>query len=122
VVQFGEKRQSTCYSNLHHYPKAHCVDLLAHLIYLDYSFPRLIATFTQSFSKKMDRKRLLIYGGITVVLAALVYLQFRTWKNFDWPIFWTEWKHISPTCILAAVAFIYVSYYLRALRWKIFLR
>jgi glycosyltransferase 2 family protein len=70
----------------------------------------------------MDRKRLLIYGGITVVLAALVYLQFRTWKNFDWPVFWTEWKHISPGCILAAVAFIYVSYYLRALRWKIFLR
>ena len=35
----------------------------------------------------MDRKRFLIYGVIIVVLGALVYLQFRTWKNFDWASF-----------------------------------
>lgn len=70
----------------------------------------------------MDKKRLSIYAVVTVILAALVYLQFRTWKNFDWPTFWAQWRHIRPGDILAAVAFIYVSYFLRAWRWKIFLQ
>jgi hypothetical protein len=72
-------------------------------------------------SRQMNRKRLLIYSVVTIVLAALVYLQFRTWRNFDWAAFWAQWRHISPAEILFAVAFIYVSYFLRALRWKIFL-
>lgn len=70
----------------------------------------------------MDKKRILIYAVIVTVLAVLVYLQFRTWRNFDWPTFWTQWRHIDPLRILAAVALIYFSYYLRALRWKIFLK
>jgi glycosyltransferase 2 family protein len=69
----------------------------------------------------MDRKRLLIYAGVTAVLAALVYLQFRTWKNFDWNTFWTQWRHINPADIVAAIALIYFSYFLRAARWKFFL-
>jgi uncharacterized protein (TIRG00374 family) len=69
----------------------------------------------------MDRKRLLIYTIIAAVLAVLIYLQFRTWRNFDWPTFWSEWRTIDPLRIVFAIVLIYVSYYLRALRWKIFL-
>jgi uncharacterized protein (TIRG00374 family) len=59
---------------------------------------------------------------VAAILAALVYLQFRTWKNFDWPTFWLQWSQLSLLHILAAIGLIYFSYFLRALRWKIFLR
>ncbi|HXM23902.1 MAG TPA: lysylphosphatidylglycerol synthase transmembrane domain-containing protein [Terriglobales bacterium] len=70
----------------------------------------------------MSKKRILVYAVVTAILVALIYMQFRTWKNFDWPTFWGQWRQISPRHILQAVALIYVSYFLRALRWKIFLR
>jgi uncharacterized protein (TIRG00374 family) len=70
----------------------------------------------------MSKKRILAYAVVTAILAALIYMQFRTWKNFDWPTFWGQWKQISPLHILQAIVLIYISYFLRALRWKIFLR
>jgi glycosyltransferase 2 family protein len=70
----------------------------------------------------MRKKKILAYVVLAALLATLVYLQFRTWKNFDWPTFWGELEQISPRHILAAIGLIYISYFLRALRWKIFLR
>jgi len=70
----------------------------------------------------MNKKRILVYGLVFVVLAVLVYFQFRTWKNFDWQTFWADWKLLRPRNILACIGLIYGSYGLRALRWKIFLR
>jgi predicted membrane chloride channel (bestrophin family) len=51
----------------------------------------------------MDRKRLLVSSAVLIVLAVLVYLQFRTWKNFDWARFFEyrpEWHHIVHGIIL----------------------
>jgi len=70
----------------------------------------------------MKNKQFLIYGLVLAVLAVLMYLQFRTWRNFDWPTFWSHWKHINPLNIFFAVALIYITYFLRAWRWAIFLR
>jgi uncharacterized protein (TIRG00374 family) len=70
----------------------------------------------------MNKKRILVYGLVLAVLAVLVYFQFRTWKHFDWATFWLEWRMLQPLHILAAAGLIYGSYFLRALRWKIFLR
>ncbi len=70
----------------------------------------------------MDRKRILITGGILVVLACLVYLQFRHWRTFDWTTFWGETEQMRPWHIAHAVSLIYVAYVFRAIRWKIFLR
>ncbi len=70
----------------------------------------------------MGQKRYLAYAVVAAILAALVYAQFRTWKGFDWPTFWAQGKEISLRHILQAIALIYVSFFLRALRWKIFLR
>jgi glycosyltransferase 2 family protein len=70
----------------------------------------------------MKTQRILVYVVVAAILAALIYLQFRTWKNFDWPTFWGQWKQLNPRHILAAIGLIYLSYFLRALRWKIFLR
>ena len=51
----------------------------------------------------MDRKRLLVSSAVLIVLAVLVYLQFRTWKNFDWARFFEyrpDWHHIVHGIIL----------------------
>jgi uncharacterized protein (TIRG00374 family) len=68
----------------------------------------------------MNNKKYAAFAVVFAVLAVLVYLQFRTWRNFDWARLFQyglNWKHI-----LHGVAYIYLSYFLRALRWKIFLR
>jgi uncharacterized protein (TIRG00374 family) len=70
----------------------------------------------------MDKRRFLIYGILLAVLALLMYLQFRTWRDFDWPTFWSQTDHVSKRHIFHAVALIYLAYVVRAWRWGIFLR
>ncbi|HSE49183.1 MAG TPA: lysylphosphatidylglycerol synthase transmembrane domain-containing protein [Terriglobales bacterium] len=70
----------------------------------------------------MTKRRALILAAVFAVLAALIYLQFRTWKTFDWAVFWARTQEADPRRLLAAVALIYAVYYLRAVRWRIFLK
>ena len=68
----------------------------------------------------MKNKKYVASAVVVVVLATLVYLQFRTWRNFDWARlvqFHLHWRHIVHGVLL-----IYIAYFLRAVRWKIFLR
>ena len=68
----------------------------------------------------MKNKHYVAYAVVAVVLATLVYLQFRTWRNFDWARllqFHLHWRHIVHGILL-----IYIAYFLRAVRWQIFLR
>ena len=68
----------------------------------------------------MKNKQYVVYSIVVAILTALVYLQFRTWRNFDWALllqFHLHWWHIFH-----ATALIYFAYLLRAVRWKIFLR
>jgi uncharacterized protein (TIRG00374 family) len=70
----------------------------------------------------MNKKRAIIYGIVFVVLALLIYLQFRTWRHFDWDKFFAQGKQLNPLHLVIAIGVIYFTYFLRALRWKIFLR
>jgi uncharacterized protein (TIRG00374 family) len=74
----------------------------------------------------MDKKRILLYTLAFVVFAVLVYMQFRTWRHFDWATFWRESRNLGKPPhiyhLFHAVALIYLAYAMRALRWKIFLR
>ena len=72
----------------------------------------------------MRRKQIILSGVALAVLAVLVYLQFRTWKNFDWATFWSQTGQVREhkLHIAAGLALIYLGYLIRALRWKIFLR
>ena len=67
------------------------------------------------------KKKYLVYSAVFVVLAILVYLQFRTWQNFDWARFREtrpqKWLHVVHGVVL-----IYLAYVVRAIRWKIFLK
>ena len=71
---------------------------------------------------RMDKKRIVISAVVFVILAILVYLQFRHWQTFDWGTFWNQTHQINKWRVAQAIAFIYIGYVLRALRWKIFLR
>ena len=70
----------------------------------------------------MEKKRIAITGAVFLFLAFLVYLQFRTWKSFDWATFWHETHEINKWHLAHGIGYIYVGYVLRAIRWKIFLR
>jgi uncharacterized protein (TIRG00374 family) len=74
----------------------------------------------------MTYKRILATAVVVAILGALVYFQFRTWQRFDWNTFATvtgELRHgRGLRHILIAIALIYFTYWLRAVRWKIFLK
>jgi len=59
---------------------------------------------------------------VLAVLCVLVYLQVRAWKQFDWHTFWQQTEHVSPSGIAWGIVLTYVSYALRAVRWRIFLK
>ncbi|HEY7403486.1 MAG TPA: lysylphosphatidylglycerol synthase transmembrane domain-containing protein [Candidatus Angelobacter sp.] len=70
----------------------------------------------------MSKKRFLITALVLLVLSALVYLQVRTWKKFDWHRFWAATHNTHKFYLIAGVALVYADYFLRAVRWKILLR
>jgi uncharacterized protein (TIRG00374 family) len=70
----------------------------------------------------MNKKRYVAYAVVFLVLAVLVYLQFRTWRNFDWSTFLSQTGHVNKLRILFGTGWIYLAYLLRAIRWNIFLR
>jgi glycosyltransferase 2 family protein len=70
----------------------------------------------------MKRKHFLTFAVILVLLAALVYLQIREWRKFDWATFAENTATINWLQILLAVVLIHCADFLRSIRWKIFLR
>ncbi|PYX49126.1 MAG: hypothetical protein DMG79_09705, partial [Acidobacteria bacterium] len=70
----------------------------------------------------MDKKRILASVVVFLILAVLVYLQYRHWRTFDWGTFWSQTHRIKKIHVLHGIALIYLGYLMRALRWKIFLK
>jgi len=68
----------------------------------------------------MNKKQILTTAVVVAILGLLVYFQVQHWRSFDWARFRTA-SHVSPLHIAAAIALIYVTYVLRAWRWKVFL-
>src|SRR5216683_6749947 len=54
------------------------------------------------------------------VLASVVVL-FRSKVQFDWAMFWEQLRYVSVGHVVAGIALIYVTYWLRAVRWSVFL-
>ncbi len=70
----------------------------------------------------MDKKRILASVVVFLILAVLIYLQYRHWRSFDWGTFWSQTHRIKKIHVLHGIALIYIAYVMRALRWKIFLK
>jgi hypothetical protein len=67
-------------------------------------------------------KKKILITVVLLALAALIYLQFKTWRKFDWQSFREQTEDVNIGLIALGVAIIHFDYYLRALRWKILLR
>ncbi len=70
----------------------------------------------------MNKKRLLISAVVIAILLALVYTQVRTWRRFDWDRFFSQLGGVDWLMVIAGIGLIHLTYLLRAVRWKIFLR
>jgi glycosyltransferase 2 family protein len=70
----------------------------------------------------MNKQRMLIYGLVLAILIALVYVQFRQWRTFDWNKLIEHSRGIAWQHVIYGIVLIYIAYFLRAVRWKIFLR
>ncbi len=70
----------------------------------------------------MSTKRILGLGIVLILLCLLIYLQVRTWKNFDWGVFWSRTDQVNVWGLIAGLALTYLAYVLRAVRWRIFLK
>src|SRR5208282_546275 len=99
-------------------------DPLGVVIYLGTAVSRfaLLGVAARSFSLFMDKKRILASVVVFLILAILFYLQYRHWRTFDWPTFWSQTHRIKKIHVLHGIALIYLAYGMRAWRWKIFLK
>jgi len=70
----------------------------------------------------MDKKRILASVVVFLILAILIYIQYRHWRTFDWGTFWSQTHRVKKWHVLHGIILIYAAYVVRAIRWKIFLR
>jgi glycosyltransferase 2 family protein len=68
----------------------------------------------------MTKRNAVVWGVGAVVLVVLVWL-FRTRVQFDWVNFWQQLRYVSLGHIVAGIVLIYVTFFLRAVRWSVFL-
>ncbi len=67
----------------------------------------------------MNKKSGVLWVVAIVALVAVVYV-FRYKVQFDWAMFWQQLRHASPVHIGFAIALIYATYFMRAVRWSVF--
>jgi glycosyltransferase 2 family protein len=70
----------------------------------------------------MNRKRIVASVFVFLLLAVLFYIQYREWHSFDWATFWSQTYRINKWRVLYAIGLIYFAYWVRAVRWKVFLQ
>jgi len=68
----------------------------------------------------MKRRNGLVWLTLLLVLALIVWLN-RGRIHFDWAMFWLQLRDISWIHIATGVALIYSTYWLRSIRWSVFL-
>jgi glycosyltransferase 2 family protein len=68
----------------------------------------------------MTKRNGFLWLAVAVGLAVLVY-SFRSKIHFDWATFWQQLRYVSVGHIVAGIALIYATFWLRAVRWAVFL-
>ena len=67
----------------------------------------------------MKKRDGIVWFSLLAVLVLAVVL-FRDRIHFDWAMFWKQLKQASPWHLVAGTALIYGTYWLRAVRWAVF--
>lgn len=62
-----------------------------------------------------------LWVGVVAVLAICVVV-FRDRIHFDWGMFWRQLRHVNQAHMFAGMLLIYLTYWLRAVRWSVFVR
>jgi uncharacterized membrane protein YbhN (UPF0104 family) len=65
-------------------------------------------------------KRSAVLWSVVVAVLVLVVVFFWDKVHFDWAMFWQQLRYVSVGHIVAAIALIYITYWLRAVRWAVF--
>ena len=68
----------------------------------------------------MKSRKGMVWPAILIVLALAVFFN-RGRIHFDWAIFWMQLRHVSWAHIAAGIALIYATFWLRSLRWSVFI-
>jgi hypothetical protein len=63
----------------------------------------------------------MLWSGLIVALGVVVFV-YRDRIHFDWASFWQQLKHIHQGHALAGIVLIYITYWLRAIRWSVFVK
>ena len=66
------------------------------------------------------KNRWIFWVAVCLLLVGVIVAMFRI--HFDWAIFWTQLRSADPLHLLLGVICIYIGYFLRAVRWSVFLR
>src|SRR5580698_8770827 len=66
-------------------------------------------------------KRSGVLWAVGIIALAVVVVVFRDKVHFDWAMFWQQLRFVSVGHIAAGIVLIYVTYWLRSLRWSVFL-
>jgi glycosyltransferase 2 family protein len=67
----------------------------------------------------MTKRNGILWSVVLLALVVLVFL-FRSKVQFDWANFWRQLRYVSVGHIVAGIALIYTTYWLRAVRWAVF--
>lgn len=66
-----------------------------------------------------NRKGIAVLAAV-ILLALIVYFN-RGRIHFDWSVFWRQLRRISWVHVVVGIALIYSTYWLRSLRWSVFI-
>jgi glycosyltransferase 2 family protein len=66
-------------------------------------------------------KRSGVVWVVGVLVLVVLILVFWNKVHFDWAMFWQQLRFVSVGHIVAGIALIYATYWLRAVRWAVFL-
>jgi glycosyltransferase 2 family protein len=69
----------------------------------------------------MKSRKAIVWLALLLLLALIVYTH-RDRIHFDWAVFFQQLRHISWAHIAVGIALIYSTYFLRAIRWSVFVR
>jgi glycosyltransferase 2 family protein len=67
------------------------------------------------------KKSSVVVWSVVVAVLVLVVVVFRDRIHFDWAMFWQQLRYVSVGHVVAAIALIYITYWMRAVRWSVFL-
>jgi hypothetical protein len=67
----------------------------------------------------MKSRKGVVWLAILLLLGLIVFA-YRDRMHFDWAVFWLQLRHVRWVHIVAGIALIYATYWLRAARWSVF--